>query len=101
MHVDPAEPPEDLVASPADVPDSVTISRVTIGDLPADWRRYPAPELLADIGTDWAREGRTPLLAVPSAVVPQETNYLLNPRHPDVKAIRIGRAEPFRFDPRM
>jgi RES domain-containing protein len=43
----------------------------------------------------------TAILAVPSAVIPQELNYLLNPLHPQFKQIRVGRPEPFRFDPRL
>jgi RES domain-containing protein len=41
------------------------------------------------------------VLAVPSAIVPRETNYLLNPAHPDFRRLRIGRPEPFSLDPRM
>ncbi len=70
-------------------------------ELPANWRRYPAPDALADLGTRWAHELRTPVLAVPSAVIPQELNYLLNPRHSDFKRIRVGKPEAFRFDPRL
>ena len=53
------------------------------------------------MGTTWAREGKTAVLAVPSAVIPQERNYLLNPLHPSFSRIRIGAAQPFAFDPRM
>jgi RES domain-containing protein len=38
---------------------------------------------------------------VPSAVIPQELNYLLNPLHPDFKHIRVRNPEAFRFDPRV
>jgi RES domain-containing protein len=41
------------------------------------------------------------VLAVPSAVIPQEMNYLLNPRHVNFKRIRVRNPEPFRFDPRL
>jgi RES domain-containing protein len=41
------------------------------------------------------------MLIVPSAVIPAESNYLLNPRHPEFTRIRAGRVEPFGFDPRM
>jgi len=68
---------------------------------PANWRSYPAPEALADLGTRWAHEQKTPVLAVPSAVIPQELNYLLNPLHSRFKRIRVGNPEAFRFDPRL
>lgn len=65
------------------------------------WRQYPAPHELADLGTRWALLGSTPVLAVPSAIIPRELNYLLNPLHPAFPTIRIGKPEPFGVDPRM
>jgi RES domain-containing protein len=56
---------------------------------------------LADLGTAWARKGTTAVLAVPSAIVPRERHYLLNPAHPDFVRVRVGRPEPFTLDPRM
>lgn len=101
VHLDPPEIPQDFVEIPADIPASLQIARVRPAQLPADWRRYPAPEALADTGTRWVREGKTAVLAVPSAVIPSELNYVLNPVHPAFKHIRIGKPAPFRFDPRM
>src|SRR2546430_517342 len=50
------EPPGDLVAIAADIPEMLTISRVPASELPANWRSYPPPEALADLGTRWAHE---------------------------------------------
>ena len=94
-------PPGDLVAISADIPETLTISRVPPAELPPSWRSYPPPEALADLGTRWARELKSLVLAVPSAVIPQELNYLLNPLHSDFKRIRAGKPEAFRFDPRL
>jgi RES domain-containing protein len=58
-------------------------------------------EALAELGTRWARDLKSSVLAVPSAVIPQELNYLLNPLHSDFKRIRVGNPEAFRFDPRV
>ncbi len=102
MHVTAVEDlPADLVAIAADVPDDLLIENLRIADLPRDWRRTPAPAALADRGTAWLRAERTAVLAVPSAVVPPETNYILNPAHPDFRRIVVGRAEPFGLDPRL
>jgi len=65
VHLDASEVPEDLVAIPADIPAALQIARIKPAQLPADWRHYPAPQSLADIGTRWAREGKTAILAVP------------------------------------
>src|SRR4030095_12044775 len=68
----------------------VQIDRVKIDDLPADWRSTAARESLQAIGTDWARKRGAAVLAVPSAVIPTEVNYLLNPPHPHFRRIRVG-----------
>ncbi|HTY76763.1 MAG TPA: RES domain-containing protein [Candidatus Bathyarchaeia archaeon] len=70
-------------------------------DRPRVWRVFPRPVALADLGTRWATGLESAVLAVPSAVIPQELNYLLNPRHPHFKLIQIGRPVPFAFDPRL
>ena len=75
---------------PAKVPTDLAIARVTTGQLDPDWRDAAALEALRALGTQWAEGLTTAVLAVPSAVVPAETNYLLNPRHPDFARIRVG-----------
>jgi RES domain-containing protein len=101
VHCDPALLPPDLVAIPADIPDSLRIERLDDASLPRDWRRSPAPDSLARIGSAWAAAAQTPVLSVPSAVVPRERNYLLNPGHPDFVKIRKGDPQPFSLDPRL
>lgn len=86
---------------PAEIPDSVSIAHVRATDLPKDWRSPSPPAALADIGSGWAEGKEAAVLAVPSAIIPQELNYLLNPRHPHFKRIQIGRPVPFAFDPRL
>jgi len=44
---------------------------------------------------------KTVALRVPSVIIPEEYNYIINPAHPDFKKLRISRPEPFSFDPRM
>lgn len=69
--------------------------------LPGNWRRPEPPSALARAGAAWAAEARSLLLEVPSAVVPPETNLVLNPRHPDFESLEIGDAEPFDLDARL
>ncbi|MBA4147247.1 MAG: RES family NAD+ phosphorylase [Verrucomicrobia bacterium] len=71
-----------------------------IKNLPAGWRAEPAPAFTQAIGDRWVKSARSPMLALPS-VITGETNYLLNPSHPDFKKITIGKPEPFTFDPRL
>jgi RES domain-containing protein len=85
----------------ARIPKGMTIDRIRIEDLPADWRSIGAREKLQSIGTDWAKKRAAAVLAVPSAVIPEETNYLLNPLHPDFKRVKIGKPRKFETDLRL
>jgi RES domain-containing protein len=89
------------VVIPAAIPNGVTIERVSAQDLPAGWRRIEARGDLQDRGSMWARNLTGAVLAVPSAVIPAEQNYLLNPLHPDFARITIGEPQPFVTDPRL
>jgi hypothetical protein len=60
-----------------------------------------AREPVLEIGARWFRASSTPVLSVPSVVIPHERNFVLNPAHREFAKIAIGRSEPFRFDPRM
>ena len=101
VHVDIDIAPGELVAIQAEIPDTLSMQTVKIESLPRDWRRYPAPDALKNIGTAWAAKAATAILAVPSAVIPEERNYLLNPAHRDFKRIRLRKPVAFRFDERI
>jgi RES domain-containing protein len=100
VHLEPDVAPS-LVAISAELPAVLTAEIWEVGSLPANWRTYPAPERLQDLGTAWIRSGRSAVLLLPSSVIPQERNVLLNPAHPDFPKIKLQKAEPFSFDPRM
>jgi RES domain-containing protein len=101
VHLDPTLAPDRLAAIPADLPAGFEVPLLPLADLPADWRSYPAPGRLQDIGSAWVREARSFALRVPSAIIPDEHNILLNPRHPDHHRLRVHAAQAFSFDPRM
>src|SRR5260370_823832 len=69
--------------------------------LPVNWRISPPPAETMEIGDRWVQERRSAVLALPSAISPADTNFLLNPEHPDFKRIRIARPIAFEFDPRL
>ncbi len=71
-----------------------------VKSLPADWRLEPTPPSTKIIGDAWVKAARSAVLALPS-VITGDTNFLLNPAHPDFKKIIIGKPEPFVFDPRL
>lgn len=85
----------------AALPKNLKIARVTPAQLPADWRDPGARDQLQAIGTDWVNRGSSAALVVPSAVIPSETNYLLNPLHPSMARIVIGKPQEFITDLRL
>lgn len=100
VNLDPGLAPPELVFIAVDVPDEI-ITTVDIATLPSGWSTYPAPDALKDIGTEWARGGTSAALLVPSAVMPEEHNLVLNPEHPDFRRVKIGTSSKFTFDGRM
>jgi RES domain-containing protein len=89
------------VMIPAEIPVGLEIARLSLEGLPPDWRNPSGLEALRAIGTDWAAQRSTAVLAVPSAVLPAETNYLLNPRHPRFAEIVIGEPQELVTDLRL
>lgn len=101
VHLQPDCLPDDLFSVVATVPDQASEEELDVAKLPANWREYPAPASLQDIGSTWLRELRSLLLIVPSAVNPEENNVLLNPLHSEMKTLADIKSKPFHFDPRM
>jgi RES domain-containing protein len=100
VHLDPSDAPDDLVSMKAELPDELRMERTHEGQLPPNWRRVDN-NYLQKLGSDWAKSKSSVVLLVPSAVVEEEWNVLLNPRHPDFAAIAVEPAKPFRYDERM
>lgn len=85
------------------VPDSDSMIK-TIGTnaLPKNWRKFEAYSKLQEIGSDWISSKETLILKVPSAVIPQEYNYVINTEHPDFKEnVLLVRTENYFWDERL
>lgn len=81
--------------------DSRLVLSLDRSSLPTGWQAEPAPSASRSLGDVWIRTNPSAVLEVPSAVIPSEVNYLLNPAHADFKKIEIGSPEHFQFDPRL
>ncbi|MCP3874868.1 MAG: RES family NAD+ phosphorylase [Desulfobacteraceae bacterium] len=81
--------------------DSKQVIALKPSELPSDWKLSPPPESTQKIGSDWAKAKKSLALKVPSSVIPDEFNYLINPLHPDATTLKIGKAETFYFDTRI
>ena len=101
VHLDPSQLPDDYVAYAVEIPDGLEVERVKISDLPDQWNRRAEVRSLQRMGEQWAREQNAAVLSVPSAVIPEERNYLINPRHADSDQIDVVHGRPFDFDPRL
>ena len=103
VHLDPDLLPHRLVAFALALPgDDDTREVVTVDRLPPDWTAQPPAPGTQEIGRAWLTgAGRTGVLVVPSAVVPRELNYLLNPAHVEAARWSVVGREPFSFDARL
>jgi RES domain-containing protein len=100
VHLDPEDAPRVLYRFRVELPED-GVEVLPREGLPRSWRNYPAPDETAALGSEWARRGEQLALVVPSAVVPEEHNVLLNPLHPRFGELKLGDVEQFSLDPRV
>lgn len=94
------KPVQSYVLIPVTFDDSLVLP-VQPNDLPSAWRQSPPAPYTQGIGDEWADQVRSAILRVPSAIVPEEFNYLLNPAHPDFGRVQIGHLQDFTIDSRL
>jgi len=99
-HADRRRFERDLVAFEMHVPADL-VARLADADLPVGWRARPDAPAARAVGDAWLAAGTHVALSVPSVLVPQERNLLLDPTHPRFGEVRIGAPTPFRFDERI
>jgi RES domain-containing protein len=101
VHYDIAFLPTNLLAHAVDVPDE-HIAVLDTALLPLGWDEDPAYTASRAVGDAWLRDGTGLALAVPSAIITEEYNVLLNPQHPRAEALLSpALSRPFDFDPRL
>lgn len=101
VHVQIEDVPDDLVSLEIDVPDDAGMEQIEIFDLPNDWNQVPDHPACTDLGDEWAASSLGLALRVPSAIIPHESNVLLNPRHPEMPRVNVVAVREFAFDPRL
>ncbi|QIL80157.1 RES family NAD+ phosphorylase [Diaphorobacter sp. HDW4A] len=69
--------------------------------LPAGWDTMPDSANAAAAGTAWLNSRQSLLMYVPSVIIQQESNVLINPLHPDIGRIQAIDHGPFKYDPRL
>jgi RES domain-containing protein len=101
VHVGPDTLPADLLSYEIDIPDDLRTDGVDATLLSEDWQDEPSHPATRALGDGWIARGASAALLVPSAVVPGETNVIINPMHMDAGRVTVVRQLPFRFDLRL
>ena len=100
VHLQPLFTPPNFCLAQIEVPDD-SILTIDIKSLPDNWQDASSPSELKTLGNQFIKETKYLLMKVPSSVVPEEYNYLLNPRHADISKVKILNTYPFSFDNRL
>jgi RES domain-containing protein len=100
VHLPPLLLPYNFCLAEIEVPDK-NILNLDISTLPDNWKDVSPPSELKQIGNRFIKETKHLVMRVPSSVIPQEFNYLLNPWHTDIKKVKIISTSPFSFDDRL
>lgn len=91
-----------LLESYVKISAQIEVSEITEPkSLPVDWDETPAGEGTKKIGDKWIKSEDSAVLKVPSVVVPEESNYLINPFHKNVSRIIVGNPEKLKIDKRL
>jgi RES domain-containing protein len=102
VHLDLSEDlPSDRFYVEIEIPDDILIQEVNIKDLPDIWNSKPPSLITQTIGDDFVYYNETAILKVPSSIVPQEFNYLINPNHEDASRIKVLSTKKMIFDSRF
>lgn len=92
-------PPLVLVA--VDLPDASAVYAPDTEVLPDGWDALPLSTTAQSFGGDWLRRGDTLTMKIPSVIVPEEANFVINPMHPDYPQVQLTALRPFSFDRRL
>lgn len=93
--------PKGFVSLLISIDEEVTQKELTVEDFPADWRLEKARTWFIKEGDQWLEERKELLLIVPSIIVPEEKNVLINPHHSEIEKVEIKTSKPFIVDPRF
>lgn len=101
VHLTLATLPSDYVMITIFIPDDVSLQKLSISDLPADWNIFPHPSATQITGDKFVTENKFCVLEIPSSVTQGDYNLLINPNHAEFKKIKIIATEKFPFDKRI
>jgi RES domain-containing protein len=100
VHLDEDQDIQAYVIAPVEF-DDTQITSLSEDNLPKSWASLPIGEETQLIGKVWLESMQSLVLKVPSCLVPQESNFIINPRHPAFPSLNIGQPQPLQIDPRL
>ena len=101
VHFTLATLPADYVMITIFIPDDISLKRINVSDLPADWNTFPHSVSTQKIGDQFVSENKHCALQVPSVVTKGDYNLLISPYHPEFVKLKIITIEKFPFDRRI
>lgn len=84
-----------------EIADTQPVEQLQLRMLPENWNISGSERETARLGDDFLKKGKALLLTVPSVIMPEEWNYVLNPLHPDMKKVKIVHQKKIAFDKRL
>jgi RES domain-containing protein len=93
--------PKEYVLVSINIPDDIKIHTLSVKSLPSDWNSIPHSGTTQDLGDLFVSSNNFAVMKVPSAVVPGDFNFLINPSHPKAVKVKIVEVVPFDFDQRL
>ena len=101
VHVSLGIVPKDYEIATIEIPDSINIFEISIDKLPKSWLSIPHSGDTQEKGDKLIKDNEHLIIKVPSAVVPGDFNYLINPNHSEIQKVKILNTEKFNFDDRL
>ncbi|MBU6157935.1 MAG: RES family NAD+ phosphorylase [Bacteroidetes bacterium] len=83
------------------IPENIPVLQLSKKQLPSNWNEYPHPNETQQIGDRFIRDNKFLVMRVPSVVVNEEYNYLINPRHSLIQKVQVSDLSPFKFNERF
>jgi len=101
VHIPAGIVPKDYYLVTIEIPDDAQVSIMSLKDLPGNWNNNPVSSSSQRIGNAFIAEQKALVMRVPSAIIKDEWNCIINPMHKDFKKVKIVATEPFSFDTRL
>ena len=101
VHLTLATLPEDYVIITIKIPDNLVLKKVSVSQLPKNWKDFPHPSSTQSLGDNFFNENKYLAMMIPSVITKGDFNILINPKHKDFKKIKVTKIEPFPFDKRI